>query len=106
MTKKQQKLDIKEAFAEYARREIEFYKTAKKNKVYTRVLPNLKEKDKGTIDFFYNGIKVGGYIYKDTITFNKLKVTEFGKEEDTEEAIKKVEECIAQAGMTCENQLK
>ena len=100
------KLDLKEAFAEYAKKELEFYKTAKKDKVYTRVLPNLKEKDKGSIDFFYNGIVIGGYIYKDTITINKLRVTKVGKEEDIEDAVKKVEESIKLADMTCDNQLK
>ena len=99
-------LDLKQAFQEYAKKELEFYKSAKKNKVYTRVLPNLKEKDKGTIDFYYNGIIVGGYIYKNTITLNKLRTTKFGKEEDIDEAVKKVEESIAQVDMTCDNQLK
>ena len=103
---KDTKLDLKEAFQEYARKELEFYKSAKKDKVYTRVFPNLKEKDKGSIDFYYNGIVVGGYIYKNSITINKLRITKFGKEEDVEEAVKKVEESIAQAEMTCDNQLK
>ena len=100
------KLDLKEAFAEYAKKELEFYKTAKKDKVYTRVLPNLREKDKGSIDFFYNGIVIGGYIYKDTITINKLRVTKVGKEDDIDEAVEKVEESIKLADMTCDNQLK
>lgn len=104
--KQDSKLDLKEAFQEYARKELEFYKSAKKDKVYTRVLPNLKEKDKGSIDFYYNGIVVGGYIYKNSIAINKLRITKFGKEEDVEEAVKKVEESIAQAEMTCDNQLK
>lgn len=100
------KLDLKESFAEYAKKELEFYKTAKKDKVYTRVLPNLKEKNKGSIDFFYNGIVIGGYIFKDTITINKLRVTKVGKEDDIDEAVKKVVESIKLADMTCDNQLK
>lgn len=104
--KKDDKLDLKEAFQEYARKELEFYKSAKKDKLYQRVLPNLKDKDSGTIDFYYNGIIVGGYIYKDTITLNKLRVTKMGKEEDIPEAIKKVEEGIKIAEMVCDNQLK
>ena len=103
---KDDKLDLKAAFKEYARKEMEFYKTADKTKVYTRVLPNLKEKDSGCIDFYYNGIIVGGNIYKDTITLTKLRVTKVGKEEDVEEAISKVIESIAKAEMTCDNQLK
>lgn len=103
---KEDKIDLKEAFQEYARKEIEFYKSAKKDKLYTRVLPNLKDQDKGTIDFFYNGIVVGGTVYKNTIVLNKLRVTKFGKEEDIPEAIKQVEAGIAKAEMTCDNQLK
>ena len=103
---KDTKIDLKQAFAEYAKKELEFYKTAERNKLYNRVLPNLKEKDKGTIDFFYNGIVIGGYIYKSTITLNKLKVTKFGKEEDIPEVIKIVEDKIKEVEMTCDNQLK
>ena len=104
--KKDEKLDLKEAFQEYARKEMEFYKSAKKDKLYQRVLPNLKDKDSGTIDFYYNGIVIGGYIYKDTITLNKLRVTKMGKEEDIPEAITKVEDGIKIAEMNCDNQLK
>ena len=100
------KLDFKEAFAEYAKKELEFYQSAKLNKVYTRVLPNFKDEDKGTIDFFYNGIVIGGYIYKETITLNKLRITKVGKEEDVEDAIKAVEDSIKKAEMICDNQLK
>lgn len=103
---KDDKLDLKEAFQEFAKKELEFYQSAKKDKLYQRVLPNLKDKDSGTIDFYYNGIVVGGYIYKDTITLNKLRVTKMGKEEDIPEAIKKVEEGIKIAEMVCDNQLK
>lgn len=104
--KKDDKLDLKEAFQEFAKKELEFYQSAKKDKLYQRVLPNLKDKDSGTIDFYYNGIVIGGYIYKDTITLNKLRVTKMGKEEDVPEAIKKVEEGIKIAEMVCDNQLK
>ena len=104
--KQPEKLDLKEAFAEYAKKEIEFYKTAERNKLYNRVMPNLKEKDKGSIDFFYNGIVIGGCICKNTITLNKLRVTKVGKEEDIPEAIKVVEDKIKEVDMTCDNQLK
>ena len=104
--KKEDKIDLKEAFQEFAKKELEFYQSAKKDKLYQRVLPNLKDKDSGTIDFYYNGIVIGGYIYKDTITLNKLRVTKMGKEEDIPEAIKKVEEGIKIAEMVCDNQLK
>lgn len=100
------KLDLKEAFREYAKKELEFYKNAKKDKLYHRVLPNLKDKERGIVDFFYNGIVLGGHIYKNTITLNKLKVTKFGKEEDIPEAIKKVEASIKAVGSVCDNQLK
>lgn len=106
MSKEEAKIDLKEAFMEYAKKEIEFYQKAKKNKLYHRVLPNLKEKDKGSIDFYYNGIVIGGYIYKNTITLNKLKVTKFGKEEDIPKAVKVIESNLTKAEMVCDNQLK
>ena len=60
--KQDTELDLKEAFREYAKKELEFYQNAEKDKVYQRVLPNMQDKTKGMIDFFYNGIIVGGYI--------------------------------------------
>lgn len=100
------KINLKEAFSEYAKKELEFYQSAKRNKVYTRILPNFKDKDKGTIDFFYNGVVIGGHMYKETITLNKLRITKVGKEEDVEDAIKAVEDSIKKAEMICDNQLK
>ena len=107
MTKNKEKLDLKEAFKEYAKKELEFYKSAKKDHVYQRVLPDLKDKNRGTIDFFWNGIIVGGYIdsKSNTIVLNKLKVTKFGKEEDVQKAIETVEGKIREAEMICDNQL-
>ena len=106
MKKENIKIDFKEAFREYAKKELEFYKTAEKGKLYHRVLPNLKEKDKGTVDFYYNGVIVGGYIYKDTVTLNKLKVTKYGSEETIPEAIAKIDESLKTADMILDNQLK
>ena len=102
------KLDIKEAFKEYAKKELEFYQKAKKGKVYQRVLPNMKDKTKGMIDFFYNGIIVGGYIdtKTNTIVLNKLKVTKFGKEEEVPTTINVIEGKIKETEMVCDNQLK
>ena len=108
MEKKQEKIDLKEAFAEYAKKELEFYKSAKKDQVYQRVLPNMQDKTKGMIDFFYNGIIVGGYIdtKSNTIVLNKLKVTKFGKEEEVPTAISVIEGKIKETEMVCDNQLK
>lgn len=108
MQKKPEKLDLKQAFQEYAKKELEFYKSAKKDQVYQRVLPDLKDKNRGVIDFFWNGIIVGGYIDSkaNTIALNKLKVTSFGNEEDVDEAIKTIEAKIKEAEMLCDNQLK
>ena len=105
---KDTKLDFKEAFKEYAKKEIEFYKSAKKDQVYQRVLPDLKDKNRGVIDFFYNGIIVGGYIDTkiNTIVLNKLKVTKFGKEEEVPATISVIEAKIKEAEMVCDNQLK
>ena len=105
---KDTKLDFKEAFREYAKKEMEFYKNAEKDKVYQRVLPNMQDKTKGMIDFFYNGIIVGGHIDSktNTIALNKLKVTKFGKEEEVPATIRVIEGKIKEAEMLCDNQLK
>ena len=103
---KNDKLDLKQAFQEYAKKELEFYKSAEKDKLYHRVMPNLKEKDKGSVDFYYNGVIVGGYIYKNTVTLNKLRLTKFGSEDGIEPAIKKIEESLKAVDMVCDNQLK
>ena len=107
-SKKNDKIDLKQAFQEYAKKELEFYKNAEKNKVYHRILPNMQDKTKGVIDFFYNGIIVGGYIdtKSNTIVLNKLKVTKFGKEEEVSTAISVIEGKIKEAEMVCDNQLK
>ena len=44
MKSKEEKIDLKKAFQDYAKKELEFYKTAEKDKLYHRVMPNLKEK--------------------------------------------------------------
>ena len=108
MTKKPEKIDLKEAFAEYAKKELEFYKSADLEKLYNRVLPDLKDKHRGAIDFFWNGIVLGGYMdaKSNTIVLNKLRVTKVGKEEDVPAAIKTVEYKIKEVEMVCDNQLK
>lgn len=106
MSEKITKQDFREAFAEYAKKELEFYQSAEKDKVYTRVMPDFKDENKGYIDFYYNGIVVGGVIYKETVSLNKLRITKVGKEEDVEEAVKTVEDSIKKAEMVCDNQLK
>ena len=108
MKQSNDKIDLKAAFQEYAKKELEFYKSAKKDKLYNRVLPDLKDKTRGTIDFFWNGIVIGGYMdtKTNTIVLNKLRVTKVGKEEDVESAIKTVEDKIKEVEMVCDNQLK
>ena len=107
-SKKNDKINLKEAFQEFAKKELEFYQNAEKDKVYQRVLPNMQDKTKGMIDFFYNGIIVGGYIdtNSNTIVLNKLKVTKFGKEEEVPTAISVIEGKIKETEMVCDNQLK
>lgn len=105
---KEDKIDLKQAFQEYAKKELEFYQSAKKDKLYNRVLPDLKDKTRGTIDFFWNGIVIGGYMdtKTNTIVLNKLRVTKFGKEENVEKAINTVVTKIKEVEMFCDNQLK
>ena len=106
--KNNEKLNLKQAFQAYAKKELEFYQKAEKNKLYQRILPNMQDKTKGMIDFFYNGIIVGGYIDTNTktIVFNKLKVTKFGKEDEVPATIKLIEEKFKDTEMVCDNQLK
>ena len=105
MSKPEGKTTLKEMFEEYARKEIEFVEQADPDKLYHRILPNLKEKDKAAIDFLYKKIKVGGFIDKDTIYLNKLKVTKNGKEEDIPAVIAKIQEIIDKGDMKLVNQL-
>lgn len=100
------KLDLKECFAEYARKELEFYQSAEKDKLYNRILPNLKEKDTATIDFYYNGVVIGGYIHKYDLVLNKLRITKFGTEEEVPKAIEAIKEGIKGSKMVLDNQLK
>lgn len=104
--KKIDKIDFKEAFQEFARKELEFIKNSDPDKVYTRVIPNFKEKDKGMIDFLYKKIVIGGTIYKDKITLNKIRVTKEGREEDIDEAIQKIMDLEKEGDMHIDNQLK
>lgn len=104
----QDKIDLKQAFKAYAKREMEFYKSAERGKVYHRIIPNMQDNTKGKVDYFYNGIIVGGYIdtKSNTIVLNKLKVTKFGKEEEVPTAISVIESKIKETEMVCDNQLK
>lgn len=92
-------------FEEYAKNELELIKNSDPEKLYHRVIPNLKEKDKGNIDFLYKKIIVGGMIDKDTIYLNKLKVSKWGKEEDIDLVIAKIEEVVNKGDMKLVNQL-
>ena len=105
MNKPELKVTLKEMFKEYARKEIEFVKQSDPNKLYHRILPNVKDKDRASIDFLYKKIKVGGFVEKDTIYLNKLKVTEEGKEEDIPAVLEKIQEVVNKGDMKLVNQL-
>ena len=104
MTKEQTKVDLMEAFREYAKKEKEFIENSDPTKVYHRVLPNVKDKEKGSIDFLYKRILVGGLIDKDTIYLNKL-ISKYGKEEDIDKVIDKITKIILKGDMKLVNQL-
>lgn len=103
MTK--EKVSLKEMFQEYAKNELEFIEKSDPNKLYNRVLPNFKDRTKGSIDFLYKKIVVGGLIDKDTIYLNKLRVSKFGKEEDIDKVLAKIEEVVNKGDMKLVNQL-
>lgn len=99
------KVNLKEMFQEYAKNELEFIEKSDPDKLYNRVLPNFKDKTKGSIDFLYKKIVVGGLIDKDTIYLNKLRVSRFGDEKDIDKVIAKIEEVVNKGDMKLVNQL-
>ena len=103
--KKEPKVTLKEMFEEYAKRELEFVKKSDPDKLYHRILPNVKDKDRASIDFLYKKIKVGGFVDKDTIYLNKLKVTDEGKDEDIDLVLAKIQEVVDKGDMKLVNQL-
>lgn len=100
-----EKINLTEMFKEYAKQELEFIKNSDPEKVYHRVMPNFKDKSKGTIEFIHKYIIIGGMIDGDTIYLNKLKVTRYGKEEDIDSAIAKITEIVNKGDMKLVNQL-
>jgi len=103
MTK--EKVNLTEMFKEYAKQELEFIKNSDPEKVYHRVMPNFKDKNKGTIEFIHKYIIIGGMIDGDTIYLNKLKVTKYGKEDDIDSALAKITEIVNKGDMKLVNQL-
>ena len=97
-------MTIKEAFKEYAKNELEFINSSDPDKLYHRVLPNIKDKEKGYIDFLYKKIIVGGMIEKDTIYLNKL-ITKYSDEKDIDKVIDKITEVVNKGDMKIVNQL-
>ena len=100
-----EKVSLKEMFQEYAKQELEFVKNSDPEKVYHRVMPNIKDKNKGTIEFIHKYIIIGGMIDGDTIYLNKLKVTKYGKEDDIDLALAKITEIVNKGDMKLVNQL-
>ena len=105
MKKEEPKVTLKEMFEEYARKEMEFIEKADPEKLYHRILPNIKDKTQASVDFLYRKIKLGGFVDKDTLYLNKLKVLKGGKEEDIDSAIAKVQEVMDKGDMKLVNQL-
>ena len=103
--KKDDKVKLQDMFKEYAKRELELIENSDPDKLYHRVLPNVKEKDKGSIDFLYKKIVVGGMIDGDTIYLNKLRVSKWGKEEDIDLVLEKIKEVVNKGDMKLVNQL-
>lgn len=102
---KKEKIDLVGMFKEYAKQELEFIEKSDPDKIYHRVLPNVKDKEKGSIDFLYKKITVGGMIDKDMIYLNKLRVSKWGKEEDIDKVIAKITEIVEKGDMKLVNQL-
>lgn len=105
MTNRKLKVDIKEMFEEFAKNELEFIENSDPEKIYHRVIPNLKDKEKGTIDFLYKKIVIGGMIDKDTIYLNKLRVSRWGDEKDIDSVLAKINEVASKGDMKIVNQI-
>lgn len=97
--------DIKSMFAEYAKKELDFIESSDPDKLYHRILPNVKDKTRGSIDFLYKKIIVGGFIHEDTIYLNKLRVSKWGNDKDVEAVIAKIKETVEKGDMKLVNQL-
>lgn len=104
--KEQAKISLKEAFEEFARKEIEFYQSAEKDKLYNRILPNIKEKDTANVDFYWNGVILGGYIHDKDLVLNKMRLTKYGKEEEIPRAVAAIEKALEGSEIVLDNQLK
>ena len=98
-------LNLMEAFKEYAKEELEFINKADPEKVYHRIMPNFKDKDKATADFLYKKIIVGGSIDKNTFYLTKLKVTKDGKEDDIPLVINEITEILTDGKMKVVNNI-
>lgn len=105
-SKEQAKISLKEAFEEYARKEIEFYQSAEKDKLYNRILPNIKEKNTANVDFYYNGVILGGYIKDKDLVLNKVRITKYGKEEEIPRTIDAIKKALEGSEIVLDNQLK
>lgn len=101
----QPKVTLKEMFREYAKQELDMIQNSDPDKLYHRVMPNFKDKTKGSIDFLYKKITVGGLIDGDTIYLNRLRVSKWGKEEDIDAVIAKVTEVVNKGDMKLVNQI-
>lgn len=97
-------MTLKEAFANYARREKEFIENSDPEKVYHRIIPNIKDKNRGSINFLYKKIVVIGVIIEDTVYLEKYRT--HGDEADLPEAIAKIEEVIKSGDMKLVNKLE
>lgn len=73
--------------------------------LFRSVMPNFKDKSKGSIDFLYKKITVGGLIDGDTIYLNRLRVSKWGKEEDIDAVIAKITEVVNKGDMKLVNQI-
>lgn len=101
----QPKVTLKEMFREYAKQELDMIQNSDPDKLYHRVMPNFKDKSKGSIDFLYKKITVGGLIDGDTIYLNRLRVSKWGKEEDIDAVIAKITEVVNKGDMKLVNQI-
>lgn len=101
----QLKVTLKEMFREYAKQELDMIQNSDPDKLYHRVMPNFKDKSKGSIDFLYKKITVGGLIDGDTIYLNRLRVSKWGKEEDIDAVIAKITEVVNKGDMKLVNQI-
>lgn len=98
-------MDLIESFKNFAKKEIDFYDKAKNDTLYQRIIPNFKNKDNLSIEYYYNGIILSGLYIKESnsIKLRFKKFTKYANSSNVLNEIKSVMDILKKSGVTvCE----